>query len=76
MSLAAVLLGLGLLYAGLALARSYVDTSFGLFLQIGPPTARELAVLGLVVLAGTLVSLVPALRAYRMSLSDGMQVKM
>jgi len=75
MSLAAVLLGAGLLYAGLFLARSYVDAAFGLYLEIGAPTQRELAVLGAVVLAGAIVSLAPALRAYRMSLTDGMQVR-
>ncbi|MDJ0824009.1 MAG: ABC transporter permease [Rhodobacter sp.] len=75
MSLAAVLFGLGLLYTGMFFARSYVDAAFGLYLQIGAPTGRELAVLAAVVAAGTLVSLAPALRAYRMSLADGMQIK-
>ncbi|MDJ0630669.1 MAG: ABC transporter permease [Rhodobacter sp.] len=75
MSSAAVLLGLGLLYTGMFVARSYVDAAFGLYLEISAPAGRELVVLGAVVAAGTLVSLAPALRAYRMSLTDGMQVK-
>ena len=75
MSCAAVLVGLGLLYTGMFFARSYIDAAFGLYLEIGAPTGREAAVLGLVILAGTVVSLAPALRAYRMSLSDGMQVR-
>ncbi len=75
MSLVAVIVGVGLLYTGLFFARSYIDTAFGLYLQIGAPSGRELAVLASVVAAGTVVSLVPALRAYRMSLTDGMQVR-
>jgi len=75
MSCAAVLVGLGLLYTGMFFARSYIDAAFGLYLEIGAPTGREAAVLGLVILAGTVVSLAPALRAYRMSLTDGMQVR-
>ncbi|MEL6293319.1 MAG: ABC transporter permease [Pseudomonadota bacterium] len=75
-SLIAVILGLGLLYTGLFAARSYVDSAFGLYLEIGVPSVREWLVLGAVVAAGTLVSLGPAIRAYRMSLTDGMQVKL
>nr|WP_247744946.1 ABC transporter permease [Shimia sp. R11_0] len=76
MSLLAVLLGVGLLYTGLFLARSYVDAAFGLYLEISLPTAREYLVLCAVVCAGTIVSLLPALRAYRLSLSDGMQLRL
>ncbi|MEO0521412.1 MAG: ABC transporter permease [Pseudomonadota bacterium] len=75
-SLIAVILGLGLLYTGLFAARSYVDSAFGLYLEISVPSVREWLVLGAVVAAGTLVSLGPAIRAYRMSLTDGMQVKL
>ncbi len=75
MSLVAVLLGVALLYTGLFVARSYVDAAFGLYLEITWPSAREYLVLAFVVAAGTLVSLIPALRAYFMSLADGMQVR-
>lgn len=75
MCLCAVALGLGLLYTGLFVARSYVDAAFGLYIGIGLPTEREWVVLGYVILAGIVVSLAPALRAYRLSLADGMQTK-
>jgi len=75
MSLVAVLLGVALLYTGLFVARSYVDAAFGLYLEITWPSAREYLALAFVVAAGTLVSLIPALRAYFMSLADGMQVR-
>lgn len=67
--------GLGLLYGGLVIAQPIIDASFGLFLTIDPPSVRELIVLQSVILAGAIVSIVPALRAYRLSLADGMMVK-
>lgn len=68
-------LGLALLYAGLALARPWVDASFGIWIPISPPTAGELWVLAFVIGAAALASLLPALRAYRLSLADGMMVR-
>jgi len=67
--------GLGLLYAGLLAAQPIIDNAFGLFLPIEPPAFRELLVLLAVVAAGAIVSLIPALRAYRLSLADGMMVR-
>jgi len=69
------LLGLGLLYLGLLVGQPMIDAAFGLWLPIDPPSLREVWVLGGVVLAGAIVSMVPAIRAYRMSLSDGMMVR-
>ncbi|CUH80992.1 ABC transporter permease [Tropicibacter naphthalenivorans] len=68
-------LGLALLYGGLVLAQPMVDAAFGLWLPIDPPTARELIVLASVIAAAAVASLFPALRAYRLSLADGMMVK-
>ena len=68
-------LGLGLLYLGLVIAQPIIDSAFGLFLPIDPPAGREVLVLLAVVAAGAIVSMVPALRAYRMSLADGMMVR-
>ncbi|UWR24512.1 ABC transporter permease [Sulfitobacter sp. S190] len=67
--------GLVLLYLGLWVAQPMIDAAFGLWLPIEPPTLREVWVLAGVVAAGAIVSLVPALRAYRMSLADGMMVR-
>lgn len=68
-------LGLGALYAGLVLARPWIDSAFGIWLPLGAPTPRELWVLLAVIGAAALASLLPALRAYRLSLADGMMVK-
>lgn len=67
--------GLVLLYVGLMIAQPIIDTAFGLWLPITAPSVREALVLLAVIAAGAIVSLVPAIRAYRMSLADGMVVK-
>ena len=74
-AIAGALLGVLLLYAGLIVAQPLIDTAFGLWLPIDAPSLREgLVVLG-VVAAGAIVSLVPAVRAYRLSVADGMMVR-
>ncbi|WP_310619074.1 ABC transporter permease [Flexibacterium corallicola] len=75
MSLFASLLGLGFFYIALLAARSYIDTQFGIYLEVGPPTLQDLKFLGFVIIIGTLAGLAPALRAYRVSLADGMRVR-
>lgn len=69
------ILGLVLLYVGLFVGQPLIDGAFGLWLPIEPPTMREALVLVGVVVAGAIVSMVPAIRAYRMSLADGMLVR-
>ncbi|MBW4709540.1 ABC transporter permease [Roseobacter sp. YSTF-M11] len=68
-------IGLVLLYAGLVVAQPLVDAAFGLWLPIEAPSLRELWVLSGVVAAGAIVSMLPAFRAYRMSLADGMMIR-
>ena len=75
MAAAGALLGAALLYAGLAVGRPLVDAAFGIWLPIEPPNARELWTLAAVIGAAALASLLPALRAYRLSLADGMMVR-
>lgn len=68
-------LGVCFLYLALFIAQPLVDAAFGLWLPITGPTLQEVWVVGGVVIAGAIVSIVPALRAYRLSLSDGMVVR-
>ncbi|MGF1553502.1 MAG: ABC transporter permease [Paracoccaceae bacterium] len=73
-SAAGAALGLIAVYAGLVLAQPWLDAAYGLYIPIAPPGSRELAILAAIVGAGTAIGLVPALRAYRLSLADGMTV--
>jgi putative ABC transport system permease protein len=68
-------LGLGLLYLVLLVIRPLADLHFGLYLEIAAPSLREFYILGLVVAAGALAGVLPAIRAYRQSLADGMTVR-
>ncbi|WP_171181910.1 ABC transporter permease [Ruegeria sp. HKCCD8929] len=75
MAAVGTLLGLALLYVGLTIAQPIVDAAFGLWVPIDTPSMREILTLLAVIGASALVSLVPALRAYRISLADGMMVR-
>jgi len=75
MSAVGAALGVVMLYGGLVVAQPMIDAAFGLWLAIEPPTLREGIVVLCVVIAGAIVSAVPAIRAYRASVADGMMVK-
>ncbi len=75
LTFAGVVLGVVVTYLLLFLLRPAIDAAYGLYLDIAPPSAGELAVLGLIVVGGVLAGLVPALRAYQYSLADGMIVR-
>ena len=69
------ILGFALAYIGLYFARPIVDSAFGLWLPSAAPTLNEFSLIAAVVAASIIVSLLPAIRAYRLSLSDGMTVQ-
>jgi putative ABC transport system permease protein len=70
-----VLLGTLLLYGALMVLQPYIDRTYGLHIATGLPTADQLWVLTAIVGAGFIAGLLPALRAYRLSLADGMTVR-
>jgi putative ABC transport system permease protein len=72
---AGVALGGLLLYAVLWLVRPYIDTRFGLYIGIEPPTANEWLTLAAIILGGVVAGILPAVRALRLSLADGMMVR-
>ena len=75
MSVIGCLLGLALVQGGAALAGPWLQGQYGLLLSAGAPSATEWALLGAVLAAALLASLVPAVRAYRYSLADGMTIR-
>ncbi|NOD65836.1 ABC transporter permease, partial [Ruegeria sp. HKCCD6109] len=67
--------GIGLLFAGLAIAQPIVDQQFGLWLPMNALSWYEIRMAVLVVTAGAISSLLPAAMAYRMSVADGLIAK-
>ena len=65
-------LGVAFVYAGLALGQGPIEQRFGLHLTIRPLGATEWMYLGVVFFAGIAIGFVPALKAYRTSLVDGL----
>src|ERR1700681_352792 len=74
LSVAGALLGLATTYAILLIAQPVVENRFGLFLPIESPTTAGYTYLGAVVAAGLAIGFVPAVKAYRNSLVDGLSV--
>jgi putative ABC transport system permease protein len=65
---------LGLVLGALALAAGagWVQSQFGIGLSLAAPSAAEWQLIGALLGAGWLASLLPGWRAYRLSLVDGL----
>lgn len=70
------LLGLGLAYLGLWLASGPVERAFGFHLTQRAPSSLEWTFVAGVIMAGLLIGLVPAWKAYRNTLADGLSVRL
>lgn len=73
---AGLLVGVLLLYGAEALAMPWLLDRYGLQLMLSWPSERELWLLALVWISGLVIGLLPAWRAYRYSLSDGMSIRL
>ena len=75
LTLLGTLLGIALLYGLLLFAQPLIENHFGLFIPIDWPSHYELYLLVAVQLVALLISILPAWRAYRYSLADGMTIR-
>lgn len=76
LALAGVVLGLLLLYLGIAVSQGYIQANYGLYLPLNLPGSYELTLLGAILAAALLMGSVPAWRAYRQSLADGLSIRL
>ncbi|WP_341708691.1 ABC transporter permease [Halopseudomonas sp.] len=76
LTIAGIALGLGFLYAGIAVSRPWLEQQYGLFLPLGWPTQSELTLLAGIVGASVLMGCIPAWRAYRQALLDGLSIRL
>ncbi len=72
MSIAGVVLGLFVLYVVLIFIYPFLNNTFGIYIEVAPIYGREITILLSIIIMSSIVSIIPALRAYRLSLNDGM----
>ena len=75
LSLSGAILGLGMIYGLLAAIAPWIESEFGLELSIRFPTPIEWAYLGVVAVMGLILGMIPAWRAFKNTLSDGLIVR-
>ena len=75
LTVAGVIVGTILVYLGLTILTPFLDSRFGLSLEIEPPTSFEIGILGAIIVAGIIAGCIPAWRAYKASLADGMTIR-
>ena len=69
-------LGLALTMGGFAAAQGMIESRTGVHIALQAPGTLEWAYIAIVLMAGVLVGLVPAWRAYRSSLADGLSPRL
>ena len=75
LTLLGILFGMALLYGLLAVAGPLIADRLGLVIGSGPVTGTEGLLLAMVLAAGVLVGLIAGYRAYRLSLADGLAIR-
>ncbi|MFA0078939.1 ABC transporter permease [Vibrio artabrorum] len=70
-----VTLGVAVLFALIAVVAPIVQQSYGINISLSAITSHEWTLLMLVQVAGIIIGFIPAFRAYRQSLSDGMTIR-
>jgi putative ABC transport system permease protein len=76
LALAGVISGVALLYVGVFAAQDYVQNNYGLYLSLTLPSQYEWTLLGGILAAALVMGIVPAWRAYRQSLADGLSIRL
>jgi len=74
-TLAGVVIGIGLLYLLLIISQPLILSKFGLYVAISGLTGYELILMVVVCIAGFFIGIIPGYRIYRYSLADGMTIR-
>ena len=75
LTLIGVALGVAALYVGLGAGQPWLEQRLGLFVALRWPSVTEFGLMILVAVSGVLIGLIPAYRIYRLSLADGMTIR-
>ena len=76
LAFAGAVIGLAVLYTGLFFLAPVIEASYGIALAGLRPGLFDLAAIGAVTLIAALLGLIPAWRAYRNSLADGLTIRL
>lgn len=69
-----VILGIVLLNGLIVMVSPWLMSHYGVFIHLSWPTSGEALLMIAILIAGFLTSIIPAYRAYRISLSDGLSI--
>ena len=75
LTLLGVVAGVALVYAGLLIGRPLIASEFGLHLAIAAPAPADWLIIAAILLAAFAAGAAPAFRAYRLSLNDGLSMR-
>lgn len=75
LALSGIILGTALVYGAIFILQPWIDARFGLYIEIAFLDRREWVTLVTIAFGGILAGLLPAWRAYRLSLADGMTIR-
>ncbi len=64
-----------LMYTGIIIAGPFIHASTGINLELTPPTDFQWILIACVLIAGLIVSLIPAYNVYRKTLQDGLTIR-
>ena len=70
-----VLLSLLFFYLGIMLLNPLLQHTFGLLIELSPPSALQWLLLGGILFGGLLITLIPAYQSYKNSLQDGLSLR-
>ncbi|MCE2571002.1 ABC transporter permease [Motilimonas eburnea] len=75
LALSGAVAGVALLYGLILMIKPWAMDLYGIYIRFSALTSYELTLLAIVVLSGFIIGLIPAWRAYRLSLADGMTIR-
>lgn len=72
LSLLGAIVGLILQYGVIGIISPYLESQYSIAIGLGAPNSQELVTMGFFVLMGSLFGLIPAIKAYKVSLNNGL----
>tara|TARA_B100000676_G_C18065481_1_gene840692 strand:- start:922 stop:2181 length:1260 start_codon:yes stop_codon:yes gene_type:complete len=75
LTLVGTLTGILLLYVTQIIVQPIVNDQFGVFISLSMLSLREIYIVIVIIIAGTIIGTIPAYRAYRQSLIDGLMMR-